>query len=253
MRCNILIKFSQTLPILILLITWNLKANEIQVLTEYFAPYQTESITGELTGFSVDVVKAMYEQLNSELNIQIMPWARAYITSLHEPNVLIFSIVRTKEREEKFHWVGDLFEEQLYFWGLKNKFTEEFKQNEQLKTYRIAALRDSNIATYLSHNNYTKTHLLINAEQNLQMLFGNRVDLIIATKLTVKKRTEELGLDFNLLVHSEELTQLNNPLSIALSKTTSDNIVKQYQTAFKQVVDQGTLSKLQHKWKIIND
>lgn len=253
MRCNIQIKFSLTLTFLILLFAWNSKANEIQVLTEYFSPYQTESKTGELTGFSVDVVKAMYEQLNSKLNIQIIPWARAYFTALHDPNVLIFSIARTKEREDKFHWVGDLFEEQLYFWGLKSQFTEQFKQNEQLKAYRIAALRDSNISTYLSNNNYNKTHLLINAEQNLQMLFGNRVDLIIATKLTVKTRTEELGLDFNLLVHSEELTQLNNQLSIALSKTTSDNIVKQYQTAFKHIVAQGTLNKLQHKWKIIND
>ena len=68
-----------------------------------------------------------------------------------------------------------MFEERLYFWGLKNKFEKQFEQklefSESLKKYRIAALRDSNVASYLLDNDYNYTYLLTNADQNLKMLF----------------------------------------------------------------------------------
>ena len=149
-----------------------------------------------------------------------------------------------------------MFEERLYFWGLKNKFEKQFEQklefSESLKKYRIAALRDSNVASYLLDNDYNYTYLLTNADQNLKMVFFDRADLIIATELTVKTRAKQLGLDFNLLTNSEELTPLNNSLSIALSKSTDDKMVIQYQLAFQAIIGQGILSDLQQKWQILN-
>ena len=46
--------------------------------TESYPPFQSLNPQGELVGFSIDVLHATQQYLDFDINIQIMPWNRAY-------------------------------------------------------------------------------------------------------------------------------------------------------------------------------
>ena len=73
-------------------------AAPLTVVTEEFPPYSYAQ-GGKLTGYSVEVVRAALGGAGLDYSMTIYPWARAYQIGRAQPNVLIFSIVRTPERE----------------------------------------------------------------------------------------------------------------------------------------------------------
>ena len=222
----------------------------ITVVTEVLEPYQMQSLGGHLSGFSIDVVNALFEQLEETVDIDVMSWARAYQIALTQPNVMIFSIAQTPERLAKFKWIGNLIEEKLYFWALKSRFSESVNDIEQLKQYSIAASRRSNVAEYLDEKGFPNVHILIKEAQNMQMLFNGRVDMLVATELTVRTRAKRLNFNFDQLMKLNEVTELNNNLSIAFSLTTEDEVVEKYRSAYQTLQSNGTLAALRKKWNI---
>lgn len=223
---------------------------KIKVVTEYLEPYQVKNPDGSLGGFSTEIVQAIFQQAQYQADISVMPWARAYEVAKRNKNVLIYSIAHTKSRHNHFHWLGSIKNERHYFWGLKTKFPVPIDTLSLLKGYKIAASRNSNVAEYLSTNNFFNVHLLTKEEQNMLMLFKGRVDLISATELTLKKRAERLGLDFNQLIKVSEVTELNNELSIAFSLDTDAKLVEHFQQAFQTIKSQGVIDEIKKKWKI---
>ncbi|MBA6348523.1 MULTISPECIES: ABC transporter substrate-binding protein [unclassified Colwellia] len=247
--------FNNYLTILIitfflLLVPFNGKAEVIEVVTELLEPYQIKNPDGSLGGFSTDVVEALFKITEDHPKIQVMPWARAYDVALHNPNVLIYSIAHTKLRNKKFHWIGALKEERLYFWGLKKHYPKTNYKVSALKNRKIAVSRNSNSAQYLIAQDFSNIYQLANERQTMNMLFIDRVDLILATQITIETRAKNLGYDFNELQRLNEVAALNNKLSIAFSLDTSPTLIKKYQTAFQQLVTTGQLAKIKEKWKL---
>jgi len=244
--------YLSTLSICTLLIfaSFGGQAEEIEVVTEYLEPYQIKNSDGSLGGFSTDVVEALFKITQDQANIQVMPWARAYEVALHSPNVLIYSIAHTLIRDNKFHWIGALKDERLYFWGLKKHYTKSNYQVSELKKYKIAVSRNSNTAQYLIAQDFSNIYQLSNERQNMDMLFVDRVDLILATQITIETRAKNLGYDFKDLQRLNEVAALNNKLSIAFSLGTSPALIKKYKAAFQQLVANGQLAKLKEKWKL---
>jgi len=237
-------------PLLLLFITFNAQSDEIKVVTEYLEPYQIKNADGSLGGFSTEVVQALFKQTNHTANIIVMPWARAYEVAKKEPNVMIFSIARTPSRNVLFQWIGKLTEERLYFWGLKTDFAEPIDDIDKLKDFKVGASRFSNAAQYLIDNKFYNIYQLIKEDQNMQMLYKKRIDLIVATEMTLQKRSKKLGLNFDNMRIIKEVTELNNDLSLAFNLNSDAKLVQQFQDAFQALKDQGILEKLKQKWQI---
>ncbi len=223
---------------------------QVQVVTEYLEPYQIAAQDGSLTGFSTEVIHALFAQANSEATISVMPWARAYEIAQNHENTLIYSIARTPTRDKRFHWIGSLKEERLYFWGLKTKFPYPIDTIALLKGYRIAASRDSNVAEFLIANDFFNVYQLIKEDQNMLMLYKDRVDLIVATELTLRKRAKKLGVDFDQMTRIAEVKALNNDLSIAFSLKSDPKMVQHFQQAFTEINSKGVIDSLKKKWQI---
>ena len=122
----------------------------------------------------------------------------------------------------------------------------------QLENYRVAAWRHSNVAQYLLDNAFSKVSQVTKEDQNMLMLYKNRVDLIVATEFTLQKRALKLGLDFQQLKPLIEVKALNNDLSFAFSHNTSAEIVAHFKAAYKQLEQQGIIEQIKHKWGVIH-
>ena len=124
-------------------------SQNIRVLTEHLPPFQHKTNQGTPVGYSVDVIKALFAQTQDQANIQLLNWDKAYNLALKDPNIMIFSIARTHEREGKFHWLGNLWQERVHIWGLKQDFNRSFDNIEQLQDFWLVTVSNSSADHYL--------------------------------------------------------------------------------------------------------
>ncbi len=123
--------------ILATLLFWSkpVLAKEVKVVTEYLHKFQLSNPDGPLGGYAAEVVNAIFDVTKDNANILVLPWARAYKIASEEPNVMIFSLARNSQREEKFHWIGLLSQDTLFAWGLASKFPNYLIDPQKLKEY----------------------------------------------------------------------------------------------------------------------
>ena len=222
----------------------------LTVVTEDWPPLNYLTKDGKITGYVTEKVNKILKHAGISYDIKLYPWARAYEMARTEPNVMIYSIAHTSSRDPLFHWVGSLKKERLYFWGLKSQFSSAVDEYTSLKHKKVAASRLSNVAEFLEKEEFKQIYHLIKEDQNMLMLYRKRVDLIVATELTLKTRAKKLGLDFNKMIKLKEVIELNNDLSIAFNFQSSPELVKQYQEAYAQLVASGKLQQIKDKWQI---
>ena len=220
------------------------------VVTEVLPPYQLYNENNVLTGFSVEVMAALFKITKDDIDLQVLPWARAYSTALNQPNTLIFSLSRSSPRENLFIWGGKLTTEEVYAWGLKEKFKTPITKIEQLKKYKIAIANSTTTYQYFKEQQHPSIYEIISQNQGLQMLYIDRIDIITSTKNTLKARSEKLNLDFSLLKIIIPITPVNLDLYFAFSLNTDDKIVRKYKDAYEKIIKNGTLAKLKIKWDV---
>jgi polar amino acid transport system substrate-binding protein len=221
------------------------------VVTEILPPYQLYTENNVLTGFSVEVMAALFRITKDDIDLQVLPWARAYKTALNQPNTLIFSLSRSSSRENLFIWGGKLTTEEVYAWGLKEKFKTPITNIEQLKKYKMAIANSTTTYQYFRQQKHPSIYEIVSQNQGLQMLYLDRVDIITSTKNTLKARTSKLNLDSSKLVKIIPISAVNLDLYFAFSLNTDEKIVHKYLEAYKIIVKNGTLAKLKDKWDIL--
>jgi len=91
---------------------------ELTALTEQLPPLNME-MDGRVTGFSSELLDMMAADAGIPLRKQVLPWARAYDRALRHSDVILYSLVRTPERESLFRWVGPISPRRivLYRWA----------------------------------------------------------------------------------------------------------------------------------------
>ena len=82
-------------------------AQDIEAFCEEFPPLNFMR-DGKPAGIATDVLKRACAQAGITCQIHVVPWARAYHTALTQKNTLVFSTMRTPEREDAFLWLGPL-------------------------------------------------------------------------------------------------------------------------------------------------
>ena len=82
----------------------------VTYLTENFPPFNY--LEGSVIyGASVDVLMALFEKVGlnpNEIGLTLTEWSQAYQQALTQPNTMLFSMVRTPERENLFKWLGPI-------------------------------------------------------------------------------------------------------------------------------------------------
>jgi len=216
----------------------------ITVVTEYYPPYSFLNDQGELKGCSVALVKELFKISQDDLNVQVMPWARAYKTAVSNKNTLIFSIVRNKIREKKFYWIGKIDQEKNIFWGLKSRYKEEKITDEEFYSSLIVTATDTSNYQILAAKGKNKLYQVTEITQGINMLLMQRVDLVVETKVGMKKRFDKEGFDFSLVKPVYELAELNYDLYIAMNINSDSEIEKRMSDAYQQLVDNGKFAQI---------
>jgi polar amino acid transport system substrate-binding protein len=226
------------------------RAEKIQVVTEYLAPYQMKNKAGELTGASTEIVKALFEITKDKYDIQVLPWARAYITALNTPNTLIYSISRTPHREKLFVWLGTIRTDKIQLWGLRERFSAPVSHLDELKDYAIASVRKSYAEDYLSTSVFNNIYAVVDFDQSIKMLYRGRIDLILGDEVTLKPRIKQLNLDENKVISLAEIKEISADLHLAFNSKSDKKLIKRYRKAYQELIKSGKLAEIKHKWQL---
>ena len=100
--------------------------------------YGLVSLVGELEGIAADFVREILHEMGMSDAILSAPWKRIAKEATTKSNVLVFSVIRTDERDDVFHWVTPVSKNLHGLFGIdKPRFAAI---QDVPKTYRVGTL-----------------------------------------------------------------------------------------------------------------
>ncbi|WDE02888.1 hypothetical protein SG34_015705 [Thalassomonas viridans] len=210
------------------------RAQQLEVVTDHWPPFirDTRPVSGSVT----EKVRQILTYAGLDYHIKIYPWARSYHLGMTKPNVLIYSIFRTKAREPYFHWfcpVNEGVTINLY------KLRDNSRNIDSLAAARevlIGVMRDDHNHSYLVQQGFIEgVNLDISADEqiNLRKLFNGRVDAVGLAEESLSHRLAILGYSPEQVVKGITLhTPAVTKHCMALSLGTDPVIVDKVGSAF---------------------
>ena len=225
----------------------------IKIYTEHYPPNNMK-IGGKLTGKSVEVLDAMFKQMNSKQKIEdikLTNWSRAYSVALKAPNSMVFSTTRTKARENLFKWVGPISTTTVGVIALKGK-NIVIKDISDFDNYRIGAvLKDVAEQLLLERGVHKKNIQHLNGKTAIKMSFNkmekNRIDMFAYNTSIALTDAKMEGFDTNKYEIIYKLTV--GELCFAFNKKTDDKIIQKWQDALDTIKKNGLYDKIVKKYK----
>jgi len=220
---------------------------ELTVLTENLPPlnYVDKNV---LVGPSVEIVKEIQKRVGSTEPIQVYPWSRAYKMAEEEENIVLFGMTYTKNRQDKFKWVGPLAIKRDILVARKDSGFKIDRLEDAKKVKKIGTLRDDTRGRLLESHGFTNLEPVSDEQLNAKKLALGRIDLWaykIPGLRTVCDLAEVDHTQFEEVYHLREIE-----LMIAFSKKTSDEIVRKWHTAFKEMIADETILQIQKNWNM---
>lgn len=218
---------------------------DLNILTENSGENNYLDSYGQIKGFNTDIVREIMQRLNLNFTIKIVPWKRGYREVLHRPNVVLFSMVRTFEREKLFKWVGPMCVTKFSFFKKKGSDITINTLGDAKKVGAIGCIGDDVREKLLKRLGFTNLSSLFGKDanlRNLEMLMLGRIDLWISTDHIVFKTANDTGIDPNEI--EETLTVKKAYVYLVFSKDTDDKIVNEWQHTLEAMKKDGTYKKI---------
>ncbi|MBT6096599.1 MAG: ABC transporter substrate-binding protein [Rhodospirillaceae bacterium] len=209
---------------------------ELSFITENYAPFNYQK-GGQIRGSSVELLLKMFKHAGTDRglgDIEVMNWARGYNLAQTKLNTVLFSTTRTKSREDLFKWVGPISPTKILIIG-KRESNITVNSNEDLKRYRIGAVRDDIGELLLLRNGIGSDNIYRtnSSKTTAKMLIANRIDLWAYEGSVAFFNLREQGEDPNDYKTLKVLEESH--LYFAIQKDTSDELVTRLQRALDEV------------------
>ncbi|MBA6392231.1 transporter substrate-binding domain-containing protein [Colwellia sp. BRX10-3] len=225
----------------------------IHLVTEHLPPYQIEDDNKSLSGFAVEVIRETIKRSQYDYTMNSYSWVRSYNLAQMKANHCIFSIARTKTRENLFKWVGAISKiNNTSLWARKDRVIDVTKL-EDAKKYTIAVNRNDVTHIGLMERGFKEDehlYVLDDGKSLINLLITRpEIDLIVADDTTIKFRTELEGIAINKLQRIYEIKDLPLNFHLACSKQTNDDIIKHLAEKLQSLYQDGSYEAILDKWR----
>jgi len=221
-------------------------ADKLILMTQpNFPPYNFEK-EGKLQGIAVDLIILMYAKTGSVLShkdIRIVPWARGYRKVLSDKNTCLFSMTKTKERQNLFKWVGPIAPVRMAFFA-KKKNNIKITSPDDIKKYKIGVVRDGFGEQFMVRIGIDKNRLDTVSDffLNIRKLDAERFDIIPIDDNVMRWHIKEMGLNQTDYEPAYVLTE--GELYYAFQKDTPNHICRHLQKAIDDLKKEGEYQKI---------
>lgn len=228
-----------TLYALFMLLSFHLQAEseslKVRIVTEHLAPFQI-SDNHELIGGTVAIeIQQLINKVLPESKIEVLPWARAFQIATERPNTIIFSLVRTPERENNFIWIGKVAHVPMELISLKTNDLQPISNVSELKDIQIGVKRLDAVTIWLASQGlqFDKELVeIVNTFTTMQMLEKGRIDVIPSTQQVIEFYCKKNGCKTSDFKTIYTLKTLSEDFYLAVILGTDENLVKQLRDEF---------------------
>ena len=229
-------------------------AEKITVVTEILPPWQTAD-GPDVGGIATEVVAAALRAADVESSIRAYPWARAYRIALDNPNVLIYSMIRTPERDPLFKWVGVIGSVREYFYKMADRQDIRLSSLDSASKYLSVIPRDDYRHQFLVGKGFKvgrSIHLVNRQEQALRMLYAGRADLVLDDELTLAYELRQLKLDPDKIEAAIYIPEMSVDFEMAFNRQTPDSLVQKVRNGLAAIKASGLYHDIM-RWHEIPD
>lgn len=233
-----------------------LMAGTLTALTESLPPLNYE-VDGRVTGFSSELLDMMAKEAGLTLNKQVLPWPRAYDMAIRLPDTLVYSTVRTAEREALFQWVGPISSRRILLYKHRDRTDISLKTLDDARAYRIGTTHDS-----AATRNLLKQGFQINDprapkapgldiaqhdEMNMKKFVARRFDLLLSLDWAEAYNARNARVDPDEI---QPAWVLDDSLSYwyAVNLGTDPEVARKLNAALAKLRDDGRYLELKRKY-----
>lgn len=213
----------------------------LTILTEEYPPV-TFMKDGKVTGLATDIVREIIARQGIGDNIRLMPWDEAYSIAIKTPNVVLFSAERTEKREKLFQWVGPIGKNSAIIYAKKGSGIKINNLEDAKKLPAIATTTNWFTEQYLKGKGFTNLISSPLPTTNIKQLMDGTVQVSVFTDITIPEIVKKAGYTMDDI--EPIFTVSNTYFYIAISKGTSKDIVKKWQTELNNMKKDGTFERI---------
>nr|WP_251030546.1 MULTISPECIES: transporter substrate-binding domain-containing protein [Pseudomonas] len=233
---------------LYLLLGTGARAEQYQVVTEEWAPYNYQE-HDELTGMTTEIVRAIMALTGDDFEVQLQPSMRASQLLKTRHKTIMYSLFRTPEREPLYKWVGPIVEESIHAYQLANAppidSLDQLLHAPQITTRHAGLVPDT-----LHSQGFTNLDRSATTSQQLYlMLLADRTDIIVGdTDAGVTYYSHRLNIAPGTL-RQVPVELYRSSLYIAFSPDSEDEVVAAWTHALEQLRQSGELERIQRRYE----
>lgn len=198
-------------------------------------------------GLSVDVSNELATRLGMQLEIDVVPWTRALLTAQNQPNVMVFTVAKTPEREKHYYWIGPVTHSEEWLYKLKRRTDIQVKTVEDARRYLVG-----DEASNASIPSFAKLGIKVDTApsmvSNCKKFKLGRVDLIPFDPDGVGEFASVCGLSAEDVERTVRINR-DTALYFAFGKSTPPEYIRRVQKVFAEMVKDKTLTKINKQWK----
>jgi polar amino acid transport system substrate-binding protein len=217
----------------------------LRLLSEEFPPINF-SEQGLPRGLAVEIVQEIQRRQGTDLEIEFMPWARAFREAKGAGEVALFSMARTPAREKQFKWVGPIvtFYSSLYAPardGMRLRSLEDAK-----RASAVLVVRDWFTAEELKTLGFQNLVSVSEPVTAVKMLLAKRAPFFATERLSMPGILSKAGIAENSLeiVYS----YASSEGYIAFSPDTPDATVKAWAERLREMKKDGSFLAIYKRW-----
>ncbi|WP_168196442.1 ABC transporter substrate-binding protein [Bdellovibrio sp. NC01] len=229
------------------------------VVTSDFPPFSYLK-NGQPSGVMVDIIQEVLKELEndgklpkiSDVQINFVPWKRAYRMASEGTNVMLFPMGINPERNKQFAWVGPRFPRSIWIYSLKTDKTHALKKQD-FKGKLVGIVRgyswDKDLRDISAIPDETVDDRML-----VRKLAGHRMDYI-AMDEEVLRYTLQLMKDTDPFVRDLKLEKVyplfaGGERTFGLSKTSDQDLIARLQSAYLRLEKRGTIKKICKRYDI---
>ncbi len=212
------------------------------LITEEYPPVTFMGANHRPSGFVVEIMEALMEQVGMDQEILVVPWAIGYDLALNLPNILLFSMDRTPLRDPLFSWIGPVGSNTAYLYGRRD-FESILPDLMAAKAYSaIGTTQDWWTEQLLKDLGFANLKSALDPRDTVHQLIHGDVELAIFTDLTAPSLFESAGYSINDVVPL--LPVRTQDFYITASKGTHPHFVYQLQKALDSIKRDGRFEQI---------
>lgn len=179
----------------VIIVPARLDADAIVFNTEDYPPYNFLDESGQLDGVVTRLLEAALDELSVDVEMRLLPWARAYTEAQMRDGHCVFSTAYTEEREPLFQWVGPLGEIEWAAFALRHRRLDAGELSD-LSGLRVGSFREDAVANYVSEQGIDVS-LTTTDQENIARLRDGQIDVWVSGVLSAEylARIEYVDLD----------------------------------------------------------